>query len=115
MFEDSKIFNFFKTAKLLEELMHIHLFLCCSLQVQDFEMVSSQTKMCYQMSKAHNFRHNFCICSEQEVQLEISRLIMKILKILKFVLLFSVSILYIFFVIAFVYSRSADIPSSSSM
>jgi len=60
-------------------------------------MVNSQTKMCYQMSKAHNFGNNFCICSEQEVQLEISRITMKILKILKFVLLFSVSVLYTLF------------------
>jgi len=37
MFEDSKIFSFFKTAILFEELIHIHLFLCCSLQVQDFK------------------------------------------------------------------------------
>jgi len=55
MFEGSKIFNFFKTVILLEELMYIHIFLCCSSQVPSFQRVNSQTKISYQMFKAHNF------------------------------------------------------------
>lgn len=38
----------------------------------------------YQMSKAHNFRNNFCIRSEQRVQLVKTRLTTQILKGLQF-------------------------------
>jgi hypothetical protein len=43
MFEDYKIFNFFKTVILLEALMYSHIFLRCSLHVPAFQRANSQT------------------------------------------------------------------------